>query len=149
MKKNNKEDHTDFYLKITVYFLSFFLLVSIIYSAVRIHSRFQEYFESLNTVTTKTVFLESIDYLSEVSGEFHLGCGDIKEKQYYVAYEVLEDEGKKLLKMPADITTIYDILDENSQACVEIDENGYGIVAIRLYVPKGTITRNYDLSLNE
>ena len=107
--------------------------------------------EEREQVTTHTTFLASIDYQSEIKGSFRLGLGsgrgEVSEQQYYVAYEILEDNGKKLFKMPADITTIYDTLDENAQAYVEIDENYYGVFAMRLYVPKGTITQEYDLSL--
>lgn len=107
--------------------------------------------EEREQISTHVTYLASINYQSEIKGQFcigfGIGSGKVSEQQYYVAYEVLEDSGKKLFKMPADITTIYDTLDKGAQAYVEIDENYYGVSAMRLYVPQGTITQEYDLSL--
>ena len=104
--------------------------------------------EEGNKITTTTKELISLDINSEVNGRFILGGGRINEKQCYCAYEMLEDEGKKLFKMDAAVTVIYDKLDENDMAYAEIDTNGWGeTVSVRLYVPKGTIVQEYDLSL--
>ena len=100
-------------------------------------------------VTTEKVFLESINYESTVTGRWILGSDYISDKQYYVAYEILEDGGKKLFKMDAEKTIIYDILKENDTAYLEIEKNGNGVIkAMRLYVTDGTIVRDYDLSLD-
>lgn len=106
--------------------------------------------------STSTIQLASVNYTSEISGDtsggFYLGFGSIKgsvsEKQYYVAYKVLEDGGKKLFKMPAEITVIYDTLDSDSQAYAEIDMNIHeDMLGIKLFVHKDTIVQDYDLSL--
>ena len=101
----------------------------------------------MKAITTETTYLASVNYTSEVDGYFYIGHGSVKETQYYVAYEILEDGGKKLFKMRADITTIYDVLEADELAYAETDKDGWGIVKIRLYVPKGTITQDYNLSL--
>ncbi len=102
-------------------------------------------------ISTRKVSLASINYASEIEGNirgsFFIGYGSISENQYYVAYEILDDKGKKLFKMPAEITVIYDMLAKDAQAYAEVDENYYGMVGVRLYVPTGTITQEYDLSL--
>lgn len=104
--------------------------------------------ENENKVVTNKAYLESLSYGgNELSGNWILGSGYISGKQYYVAYEILEDGGKKLLKIPADETIIYDTLESNENAYLEIDKNGNGTVkARRLYVPTGTITKEYSLS---
>lgn len=105
--------------------------------------------------TVERVSLASLNYTSEIKGEINggfflgTGCvnGVIEEEQYYVAYKVLEDGGKKLWKIPANITTIYDTLQTNCEAYAEVTSNYFGIISINLYVPEGTILQDYDLSL--
>jgi len=108
-------------------------------------------------VTTDTVRLASINYSSEIKGSiresFVIGSGyengRIEEEQYYVAYRVLDDGGKKLYKMKADISIIYDTLEADDEAYAEVDTNGLGqLVAVRIFVPQGSIVQDYDFSLD-
>lgn len=97
---------------------------------------------------TETILLQSINATTRVSGSFTYGIGTINQKDYYVTYQVLEDGGKQIYKMPAEKTVIYETLESGSQAYVEEDVNGYGsVTARRLYVPTGSIEQKYDLTL--
>lgn len=123
----------------------------------RLSGGIEEGFKELNTTYTYKVELASLEvqgnlqgnFISASGGSFILGSGEIKNKQYYIAYKVLEDGGKQVFKMPIEKTVIYDTLDSGSGAYAEIDETKIsGIKSIKIYVPKGTITQKYDLSLN-
>lgn len=121
--------------------------------------------EERQKVTKQIVSLSSIDCSSlssidcssqlegSIKGSFYMGYGNVKgelgETQYYVTYRILEDGGKKLYKLPADVTIIYDTLEVGSQAYAEVDSNYYGVVSAKVYVPVGTIVQDYDLSLED
>ena len=116
-----------------------------------------EHFRKENTITTQTIKLASLDYATKIEGELHgfgLGLighvnGSISKSSCYVAYQVHEDGGKSLYKIPANIAILYDTLAENQDAYAEVDVNGYGTTKhIRLYVPKGTVPREYDVSID-
>lgn len=102
-------------------------------------------------VETSKYLIVSVKYNEQVEGEYRsfiLGKGEVSEISYYVVYQVLEDGGKKLVKLETDDTIIYDNLNDSDEPYVEYDKNKYDeILAIRLYVPKGTITQDYDLSV--
>jgi hypothetical protein len=99
-------------------------------------------------ITTTTVYLKSVAYNSETTGNFALGFGSINNKEYYVCYEILSDGGIKLIKLEADKTTIYETLTDN-EAYAEISTNGWGSTTeTKLYVPKDTIQTDYDFSVN-
>ena len=90
----------------------------------------------------------SINISNKAEGSFVLGVGTVKNKEYYIAYEVLKDNGKKLVKIPIDNSVIYDILEDEENAYIEIVTNGLRQeVETKIYVPKGTITKEYDMSL--
>lgn len=103
----------------------------------------------------KSTTIENIPLYSVVSsneyeyeGHFFLGSGSIDGRQYYVAYKVLEDGGKKYFKMDKDKTVIYDTLENADTSYAEIEKNSFGITTkINLYVPKDTIVKTIDLSL--
>lgn len=138
-------------------------LVLCIPEVIKLVKETEAHDEEMKKVKTSTVQLMSIDFSSEVegtiNGTYHGGTlpfmmgrgsvsGQIGEEQYFVAYQILSDGGKKLYKMKADISTIYDTLDADADAYAEVDKNGYGdILAYRIYVPTGSIVREYDLSL--
>ena len=133
-----------------------FLVVSIVvgtYVLRTIHEQTRE----ANTITTQTIRLASLDYVTEIEGEIHgfgLGLighvnGSISESSCYVAYRVHENGGKSLYKIPTNIAILYDTLDKNQDAYAEVDVDGYGTTKqIRLYVPQGTVPQNYDVSID-
>lgn len=93
--------------------------------------------------------LASIDVTSNIEGRFYLGSGRINEKEYYAAYKILTDGGKKLYKMDASVTTIYENLEENEMAYAEEIRDGFGYLKeIKLYIPKNTIKQEYDFSID-
>lgn len=88
----------------------------------------------------------SINLSDNTEGSFVLGIETVKDKKYYVAYKILKDGGKKLVKMPIDKSIIYDILEEDENAYIEDITNGFEEkIEIKIYVPKGTITKEYDM----
>ena len=101
--------------------------------------------ENIETIPLYSV-VSSNEY--EYEGHFFLGSGRIDGRQYYVAYKVLEDGGKKYFKMDKDKTVIYDTLENADTSYAEIEKNSFGITTkINLYVPKDTIVKTIDLSL--
>lgn len=95
------------------------------------------------------VKLRSIEYTSNSSGAFIIGIGQLKNREYYVAYALQEDGGKKLVKYRADITIIYETLNENDEVYAEVVYNGFGNIGeVKLYLPKNTIKEEYDLNLS-
>ncbi len=101
--------------------------------------------ENIETIPLYSV-VSSNEY--EYEGRFFLGSGSIDGRQYYVAYEILEDGGKKYFKMDKDKTVIYDTLENADTSYAEIEKSGFGITTkINLYVPKDTIVKTIDLSL--
>ena len=88
----------------------------------------------------------------EIKGDFRgfiVGKGSISQNEYYVAYQILEDGGKQLVKLDADKTIIYDNLDNETAPYVEYGKNKFGdIIAIKLSVPQETIVQEYNLALN-
>ncbi len=101
-----------------------------------------------NEIVTQRAEVVAIDLQSDTEGSFVWGTGSIGTERYYVVYQILEDNGKQLLKLPADITIIYNTLSVTDTAYVEADVNGYGTaIEYRLYVPVNSIMKEYDLSL--
>lgn len=95
---------------------------------------------------TYTINLGGINSFNNTAADiFVLGTKTVSEKksekEYYIAYKVLEDEGKKIHQMPVEITTIYEILNIGEQAYSEEYQGALSskIESIKLYVPKGTI----------
>lgn len=156
MRRNN--DAFDIVTGIVMTLVLFSILVGVGTQFLRtLKAIHDEQLRKENTITTQTVKLVSLDYTSEIEGKFHgfsLGLsgsvnGTISEASYYVAYQVLEDGGKSLYKIPANITILYDTLENGQDGYAEVDINDYGTTkAIRLYVPKGTVPHNYDVSIN-
>lgn len=96
-------------------------------------------------VTVDTFFIRSISYQSDSKADFILGCGSIYGKDYYVCYQVLDDGGIQLMRITAQKAIIYETLDADDTAYVEIEKNGFGITkSIKLYVPIGTIYEQYN-----
>lgn len=99
---------------------------------------------------TQTYPLYSLELDSQTTASFILGTGSEKGTYYYVAYKVAEDGGKQLFTMDAKDTIVYDTLASGEQAYYKVDVNGFGdeVDSTRkLYVPKDTIKKDYDLSL--
>lgn len=142
----------DIFCKIFISILVVFFICITVIGAKPYLEQIKEGQAKMQEIHTETILLASLDYTTNIEGEFRssftMGRGRIDTVDYYVAYEVLQDGGKRLVKIPSDNTIIYNNLDNSAQAYAEIDKNGYGIQAYRLYVPKNTITQEYDLSLH-
>lgn len=102
-------------------------------------------------IETEKIELYSVVLDDGVEGRFILGSGYLGNKQYFVAYRVLEDGGKAIYKMDANISVIYDTLESGESAYVEKETKvmilGSYPISYKIYVPQGTITQEYDLSL--
>ncbi|BAL01872.1 hypothetical protein OBV_p-00170 (plasmid) [Oscillibacter valericigenes Sjm18-20] len=109
---------------------------------------FNDLSKASKETTEQTITIKSISYQTETSGSFALGFGSIDNAEYYVCYEVLEDGGVKLLKLDASKTTIYETLEKDESAYVNMEVNKLGETKnINLYVPKDTIQTQYDLTV--
>lgn len=123
----------------------FVCIGAFIYSA---YSDIKEIKKMTNEVFAYEVELMSLDLQSNIQGSFVLGSGSVNSEHYYAAYQILDDGGKQLFTMAASKTVIYDTLESGDDAYAIIEEKTFGgIQKIKLYVPKGTITQEYDLSL--
>lgn len=103
--------------------------------------------KELSKEYTEEVKLYSISTDKEYEGSFVLGSGSIDSQEYITAYQVTEDGGKKYFKMNRDKVTIYDTLNNDEQAYAVIKRVSLGIKEIKLYVPKNTIEKEINLSL--
>lgn len=99
-----------------------------------------------NELSVSKVFLKSITYKSSLEGNFTLGHGTLEERDYYVAYQVIDDGGVILKRFDADNTVIYETL-KNGQAYAEIIKDGFGFIKVKLYVPEDTIKVEYDFNI--
>jgi len=87
----------------------------------------------------------SLNVSESVSGSFVLGIGRVEEKTYFVVYQVLSDGGRKLLQLPANSAIVYETLEANESAYVEIVYSlGGNIKSSRIYVPKDSIRQEYN-----
>lgn len=106
-----------------------------------------------NTQITERIELASINVKSDIKGSFVLGFGEVERQGYYAAYRINKDGSKSYYKMDMEMTKIYDTLepDESAYAIVKKNKNALGtdIIEIKLYVPKDTIQKQIDLSLEE
>lgn len=103
--------------------------------------------KELSKEYTEEVKLYSISTDKEYEGSFVLGSGSIDSQEYITAYRITEDGGKKYFKMNRDRVTIYDTLNNDEQAYAVIKRVSLGIKEIKLYVPKNTIEKEINLSL--
>lgn len=103
--------------------------------------------KELSKEYTEEVKLYSISTDKEYEGSFVLGSGSIDSQEYITAYQITEDGGKKYFKMNRDKVTIYDTLNDDEQAYAVIKRASLGIKEIKLYVPKNTIEKEINLSL--
>lgn len=94
--------------------------------------------------TIETIQLCSINTDSDIKGDFILGCGSVKNKEVYVAYQLLEDGGKKYITMDRSNTIIYEDLNSDEMPYAEILSDSK---EIKLHVPEGTIMKNIDINL--
>lgn len=122
-------------------------LVSLGTIIVLIIAGFGQINKELSKETTEEVQLYSISTDKEYEGSFVLGSGSIDSQEYITAYQVTEDGGKKYFKMNRDKVTIYDTLNNDEQAYAVIKKASLGIKEIKLYVPKNTIEKEINLSL--
>ena len=97
--------------------------------------------KELSKEYTEEVKLYSISTDKEYEGSFVLGSGSIDSQEYITAYQ------KKYFKMNRDKVTIYDTLNNDEQAYAVIKRASLGIKEIKLYVPKNTIEKEINLSL--
>ena len=103
--------------------------------------------KELSKEYTEEVKLYSISTDKEYEGSFVLGSGSIDSQEYITAYRITEDGGKKYFKMNRDKVTIYDTLNNDEQAYAVIKRVSLGIKESKLYVPKNTIEKEINLSL--
>jgi hypothetical protein len=103
--------------------------------------------KELSKEYTEEVKIYSISTDKEYEGSFVLGSGSIDSQEYITAYQITEDGGKKYFKMNRDKVTIYDTLNNDEQAYAVIKKASLGIKEIKLYVPKNTIEKEINLSL--
>lgn len=116
------------------------IVAALIWEIVQVN---KEFFKE----TTEEVQLYSISTDKEYEGSFVLGSGSIDSQEYITAYRITEDGGKKYFKMNRDKVTIYDTLNNDEQAYAMIKRASLGIKEIKLYVPKNTIEKEFNLSL--
>lgn len=116
------------------------IVAALIWEIVQVN---KEFFKE----TTEEVQLYSISTDKEYEGSFVLGSGSIDSQEYITAYRITEDGGKKYFKMNRDKVTIYDTLNNDEQAYAVIKRASLGIKEIKLYVPKNTIEKEFNLSL--
>lgn len=111
----------------------------VIYTSLFSENKFDK-----DKVSVSTVNLRSINYQNVSEGAFILGCGKLDGRDYYTCYQVLDDDGLKLIKFDAEITVIYETL-TSSDAYAEISVDGWGFTKeVKLYVPQNTIQKEYD-----
>jgi len=107
------------------------------------------HFKILSQESMENIELYSIGTDKSIEGRFVMGSGNIKTKEVYTAYQIMNDGGKKYYTMDRDITTIYENLDTNATAYAEIYRKGLFnvIVQIKLYVPQDTIIQEINIDL--
>lgn len=77
-----------------------------------------------------------------------MGFGYINDKTMYYVYTKNEDGGYNLQKYPTDNSTIYETSD-GKQPYVEVYENKTETnQKYKIYVPKGTIRKEYNAMIN-
>ena len=114
---------------------------------------------SLNKWETSTMAnLVAMNDGSLTSGDFFLGCGTIDELEYYFFYYETSNGGIKKSKLRTKKVTLYE--DDSVKPCVKIHKAKfknwkYWIFASEtsnkrysIYIPKGSIRRNFALNLN-
>lgn len=104
---------------------------------------------SLNETTTETRTILSVTYGEALEGaRFSLGYGYIRGEEYYTCYQKADDGGISLLKLSADVTTIYPSLSDDEEAYVVMEVSALGsIKSAKLYVPANTIQMEFDFNL--
>ena len=90
-----------------------------------------------------TIKIKSIQYDKQTNSQFILGTGSLDNTDYYVCYEILDDGGLVLKKLNAERTIIYETLNENAEAYIELNPN-FG-KKDKIFVPKNTIKIKYEL----
>lgn len=114
------------------------------------------YFEDhIKTKEAHYYYMKSLGNNTSISGDFFLGSGSIEEKEYYFFY-VNTVKGMRKMKLPIDKTYIIETDDRRPEA-VEIQEwvddkdlffkdlIGYTTDHYKLYVPKGTVIRDFKV----
>ena len=104
--------------------------------------------EAIHETTTETVSILGVSFQESTEGHFALGYGFIRGEEYYACFQKDEDGGISLLKLNADVTTIYPTLSDNEEAYA-VMEIGLleSINSAKLYVPANTIQKQFDFSL--
>ena len=152
MKENGDKKKLSDKIWLIIYYVMLSLaIIAVVVSGIYAFSNFRSEISDVKSktdeLTVETVNLRSVAYQNSLSGRFNLGFGTLNGHDYYVCYEVLDDNGIKLLKLDANKTVIYDTITDG-EAYAEIESNGWGIVqSIKLYVPTDTIQTEYDFSL--
>ena len=95
---------------------------------------------------TKIADILSISRENEIEGHFTLGCGYVKEEQYYFYYYPTE-KGIKLGKVKTEVSYIIETT-EYTPSIYEIKEpkTFENEIYYSIYVPVGTIVTNYVLN---
>lgn len=156
MKKwSDLSDMKKFYLEefiVKIIALVIATVVALI-AVIPVYSEFQEMLKSknseeeINIVNLVAIDLQIKEKIS-IEETFVLGTGSIsnKNEDYYFAYEVLEDGGKKLYKMNVNTTIIYDDLSNEEKAYAVVISKSNKILKTNLHVPVGTIIENINVN---
>lgn len=151
--EDNKDKNKELKEKILLYgglLIAIIMLANIVYTSIikPIEDIATSHQSQIAEVIITTNEIQSVVINESIKGTFVLGIGTVSDRRYYVAYEVQEDGGLRLVQLDAEITTIYQTLTENETPYVEYYSNGYNTIKeIKLYVPENTIQQNYDLDL--
>jgi hypothetical protein len=149
--KFNKEKIVSYLPKISVVIISIFVIAFFVAVIELITSSVEESEKLENYETVETVYIQSINFETDISGykRFLIGSGKIQEKNYYYVYLLQSDGGIKLTKYNADNTVIYQTVKENERSYAEITRDRLDkITEVKLYVPENSIIENYDFEIN-
>ena len=143
--EKKKEDLSEIIFKLIVGFVLILGVVAMIYFFISVGKDVDE-LKSAETIQTFTVKGVAVD--NQASGSFALGFGSVGNKDYFVCYIENEDGGLQLKRFSANDTTIYQTLESDEEAYMEITTKLSG-TKNKIYVPKDTIQVEYNLSLTE
>lgn len=145
IKENKKTSFADIFLLL--------ILITIMVIAIGIPlgllaKGFNDTYAEMKEVKAEKILLASTVHDTRSEGKFRYGRGYIEDKDYFVAYQILDDGAKKIYKMEAQKTYIYNTLQPGEQAYVDVYKDGFGYIQkYHLYVPENAIEEEYNLSL--
>ena len=96
---------------------------------------------------TEKIDIVSMETVNGTYGNFTFGSGQINNKEYFVCYAVLEDGAKRLIKIPADESKIYDTITGDDKPYVELRRTkGGNIISGDLHIPNNYIINEYGFN---